>query len=189
MARDLLGMTLASDLGGERVSGIIVETEAYLGVHDVASHAWRRRRHRLHRGIYAPAGTWYVYRSYGIHWCLNLTTPTGDDGAAVLIRAVVPSVGIEVIRQRRGQVADKHLTNGPGKIGQAFAITGEHDGMLATQDSPLRLLRAAKQRMRGSIEVTPRIGITRAADWPLRFVLRSINREARRETRDERREK
>lgn len=176
MARGLLGMTLASDLGGARVSGIIVETEAYLGVHDVASHAWRGRRHRLHRGIYAPAGTWYVYRSYGIHWCLNLTTPTDDDGAAVLIRAVVPSVGIEVIRQRRGQVADQHLTNGPGKIGQAFAITGEHDGMLATQDSLLRLLRAAKHYRSGSIEVTPRIGITRAADWPLRFVLRSQKR-------------
>jgi DNA-3-methyladenine glycosylase len=176
MARSLLGLTLASDLGGARVSGIIVETEAYLGVHDAASHAWRGRRHRLNHGIYAPSGTWYVYRSYGIHWCLNLTTPTDDDGAAVLVRAVVPNAGIEIIQQRRGHVADKHLTNGPGKVGQAFAITGEHDGMPATDDSPLRLLQAAQRRRRGSIAVTPRIGITRAADWPLRFVLRSQKR-------------
>jgi DNA-3-methyladenine glycosylase len=170
MARSLLGMTLASDLGGERVSGIIVETEAYLGVHDAASHAWRRRRHRLYNGIYAPAGTWYVYRSYGIHWCLNLTTPTADDGGAVLIRAVVPVAGIDVMRRRRGGVADRQLTNGPGKVGQAFAITGETDGMLATATSSLRLLPRAHRR-RIPVAVTPRIGITRAADWPLRFLL------------------
>jgi DNA-3-methyladenine glycosylase len=176
MARDLLGQTLASDIGGERVSGIIVETEAYLGVHDAASHAWRRRRHLLYRGIYAPAGTWYVYRSYGIHWCLNLTVPTNDDGAAVLIRAVMPDTGIEIIRRRRGQVADKQLTNGPGKLGQAFAITGEHDGMVATDHSLLRLLPPPGNRRRVSIDVTPRIGITRAAEWPLRFVLRRLPR-------------
>jgi DNA-3-methyladenine glycosylase len=169
MARSLLGMTLASDLGGERVSGIIVETEAYLGVHDAASHAWRGRRHRLYSGIYAPSGSWYVYRSYGIHWCLNLTTPTGDDGAAVLIRAVIPVDGMSVIRHRRGAVADSQLTNGPGKLGQAFAITGDADGMVATDSSALRLL-PRKLRPR-SIAVTHRIGITRAADWPLRFLL------------------
>jgi DNA-3-methyladenine glycosylase len=172
MARDLLGQTLASDIGGERVSGIIVETEAYLGVHDAASHAWRRRRHQLYRGIYAPAGTWYVYRSYGVHWCLNLTVPTNDDGAAVLIRAVTPDTGIEIIRLRRGHVTDKQLTNGPGKLGQALAITGEHDGMVATDHSLLRLLPMAGKPPRISIDVSPRIGITRAADWPLRFVLR-----------------
>jgi DNA-3-methyladenine glycosylase len=91
-----------------------VETEAYLGVHDPASHAWSGRRHRSHLGVYAPAGTWYVYRSYGLHWCLNLTAPTGDDGGAVLIRAVLATGGIEVIRRRRGAVADRQLTNGPG---------------------------------------------------------------------------
>lgn len=171
MARDLVGRTLASDIGGERVSGTIVETEAYLGVHDEASHAWRSRRHRVNCGVYAPAGTWYVYRSYGIHWCLNLTVPTNDDGAAVLIRAVTPDTGIDVMRLRRGQVADKHLTNGPGKLGQAFAITGEHDGMVATDHSLLRLLPLEGKPPRLPIEVTPRIGITRAADWPLRFLL------------------
>jgi DNA-3-methyladenine glycosylase len=172
VARGLLGRTLASDLGGERVSGIIVETEAYLGFHDPASHAWRGRRHGLYSGIYAPAGTWYVYRSYGIHWCLNLTAPTDGDAAAVLIRAVVPVAGLDVIRERRGGVSDRQLTNGPGKLGQAFAITGEHDGMPATTRSPLRLLGAARAVMNAAIVATPRIGITRAVEWPLRFVLR-----------------
>jgi DNA-3-methyladenine glycosylase len=171
VARGLLGRTLASDLGGERVSGIIVETEAYLGFHDPASHAWRGRRHGLYSGIYAPAGTWYIYRSYGIHWCLNLTAPNDGDAAAVLIRAVVPVAGLDVIRERRGAVSDRQLTNGPGKLGQAFAITGEYDGMAATRSSPLRLLGGAMKAARPAIAVTPRIGITRAVEWPLRFVL------------------
>jgi DNA-3-methyladenine glycosylase len=161
---------LASDLGGERVSGIIVETEAYLGVHDPASHAWQGRRHKAYHGIYAPADTWYVYRSYGIHWCLNLTAPTDADGGAVLIRAVAPVSGIDTIRRRRGAVADRQLTNGPGKVGQAFAITGEHDGMVATDTSPLRLVAAART-VQGDIEATPRIGISRATAWPLRYRL------------------
>lgn len=173
VARSLLGRTLASDLGGARVSGIIVETEAYLGVHDAASHAWGGRRNRLHNGIYAAAGTWYVYRSYGMHWCLNLTAPTDDDGAAVLIRAVVPVEGLDIIRLRRGGVPDRQLTNGPGKLGQAFAITGEQDGMVATEESALRLGRARRAPTKSMIEVTPRVGITRAVEWPLRFLLSS----------------
>jgi DNA-3-methyladenine glycosylase len=171
VARALLGRTLVSDLGDERVAGVITETEAYLGVHDEASHAWRRRQHRLYRGIYAPENSWYVYRSYGIHWCVNITTPTNDDGAAVLIRAVEPVEGLDVIRRRRGGVPDRELTNGPGTLGQAFAITGAHDGMLATPDAPLRLSHAPRRRGTVAIEVTPRIGITRAASWPLRFLL------------------
>lgn len=117
--------------------------------------------------MWGPAGSWYVYRSYGLHWCLNITAPTNDDGGAVLIRAVIPRDGIEVIRVRRGLVADRQLTNGPGKVAQAFAVTGEQDGMRMTLRSPLRLLR--RSAIPGTIVVTPRIGITRAVDWPLRF--------------------
>ncbi len=94
---------------------------------------------------------------------------------AVLIRAVVPVEGIAVIRARRGGAPDRQLTNGPGKVGkvgQAFAITGEQDGMVATATSALRVGPAVKGLRRSLIEVTPRIGITRAADWPLRFLLR-----------------
>ena len=171
LARDLLGATLASGFGGERVSGIIVETEAYLGVHDPASHAWNGRRHKLNLGIYAEAGRWYVYRSYGIHWCLNLTTGPAGEGAAVLVRAVRPVDGIDIMRLRRGVgVADHNLANGPGKLTQAFGITGEHDGMIANEDALLSI--EPKTEPRGTIVATPRIGITRAADWPARFLLR-----------------
>ncbi len=116
LARNLLGQTFASDIGGERVCGVIIETEAYLGVHDPASHAWRGRRHRSNVGIYAEPGSWYVYRSYGIHWCVNLTTGPVGEGAAVLIRAVAPTVGVATMRARRGMIADRDLTNGPGKL-------------------------------------------------------------------------
>ena len=89
----------------------------------------------------------------------------------MLIRAVIPVEGIETMRLRRRGVADRQLTNGPGKLGQAFAISGEHDGMVATEESPLRLLPAGPVKRR-TITVTPRIGISRAVDWPLRFLLK-----------------
>ncbi len=171
VARQLLGMTLASDLGGERVSGIIVETEAYLGVHDPASHAWGGRRHGLHLGVWGPDGSWYVYRSYGLHWCLNVTAPSGDNGGAVLIRAVRPRSGLAEMRRRRGPVADRDLVNGPGKLTQAFAITAAQDGLRAGRRGPLRLL-PGEEALAGQIDVTARIGISRAVDWPLRFLLR-----------------
>lgn len=167
----LLGQLLASDLGGERVSGIITETEAYLGVSDPASHAWRGRRTRLHAGIWAPPGHWYVYRSYGIHWCLNLTCGPADLGAAVLIRALEPVEGIATMRRRRGAVPDRRLADGPGKLAQALGISGAVDGLRAESSAPLRLEPPADPRLGGQVVVTPRIGISRAVDWPLRFVL------------------
>ena len=163
---------LASEIGGERVSGMIVETEAYLGRGDPASHARDGRRTVMHAGIWAPPGHWYVYRSYGIHWCLNLTCGPADEGAAVLLRAVTPLAGIEVMRRRRGVgIPLKRLTDGPGKLCQALAIDGTHDGVLNSPGSPIRLEGRHPDSKTGRTEVTPRIGITRAADWPLRFLL------------------
>jgi DNA-3-methyladenine glycosylase len=162
-------MTLASVIGGERVSGLIVETEAYLGVHDPASHAWQGRRHRLYSGIWGPDHSWYVYRSYGIHWCVNLTAPTADDAGAVLLRAVYPVEGVELMRARRGGVPDARLADGPGKLTQAFAITAEHDGLKASRRSVLRLLPRQVTVADSEIVVGPRVGISRAVDWPLRF--------------------
>ena len=118
-------------------------------MHDPASHAWRGRQHRLNAGIYAAPGTWYVYRSYGIHWCLNITTEPEGIGAAVLIRAVEPADGIETMRRRRGNVPDRRLTDGPGKLAQAFGITGLHDGLVATDDAVLRIgLGSAREGIR-----------------------------------------
>jgi DNA-3-methyladenine glycosylase len=164
---------LASDLGGEHVSGLIVETEAYLGIPDPASHAWRGRRTRHHAGIWAAPGTWYVYRSYGIHWCLNLTCGPADLGAAVLIRAVEPLAGIDTMQRRRGRPDAGRLADGPGKLGQAFGIDAMVDGMPAGPSAPLRVGPMAGRSDARRTEVTPRVGISRAAEWPLRFVLRS----------------
>ncbi len=172
LARDLLGTVLASDLGGERVSGRIIETEAYLGIPDPASHAWQGRQRRDQMGIWSPPGSWYVYRSHGLHWCLNLTAGPTDMGAAVLIRAIEPLEGLAVIRRRRGAVPDRALTDGPGKLCQALGITGALDGIRADATAPVHLEGPCGDADARRVVATPRIGISRAADWPLRFVLR-----------------
>jgi len=168
VAPELLGATIVSTLGGRRVTGMIVETEAYLGYDDPASHAFRGRLHPGNRSLYGPPGTWYVYRSYGIHWCANLVCQ-GGPGGAVLLRAAAPSAGIEAMRTRRGGVADRRLANGPGKLCQALAITGALDGTVM-RGSSVQVGREPDIPP-GAILVTPRIGITKARERPLRYVL------------------
>ncbi|HET9275046.1 MAG TPA: DNA-3-methyladenine glycosylase [Gemmatimonadales bacterium] len=170
VARDLLGATVVSRVGGGRpTAGVVVEVEAYLGREDPASHAWGGRLNRSNRSLYAAPGTWYVYRSYGIHWCANLVCSPAGGGGAVLLRALLPTRGLDTLRRRRGGVPVPRIADGPGKLCQAFGITRELDG-LAMPGSPV-LVGENGERPAGSILVTPRIGITRAADWPLRFVL------------------
>lgn len=173
VARALLGAVVVSRVGGRTVSGRIVETEAYLGYEDAASHAWQGRRHRQNEGIYSPPGHWYVYRSYGIHWCANLVCAPPGLGAAVLLRALEPLEGIEIIRRRRSQQgnrpADRALMDGPGKLCQALGITRALDRQ-SMPSSPVLLFPGSPIDDR-QIRVTPRIGITRAVDLPLRFVL------------------
>lgn len=171
LARRLLGRILASDLGGESVSGIIVETEAYLGVDDPASHAWQGRRRRDQAGLWSPPDHWYVYRSHGLHWCLDITSEPEGVGSAVLIRGLEPHTGIDVMRRRRGRVPDRLLANGPGKLTQALAITGAIDGTPVDPGGLLRLEGMGPKHDARRTVVTPRIGISRAVDWPLRFVL------------------
>lgn len=170
VARDLLGATIASGIGPRRTAGVIVEAEAYLGREDPASHAYGGRRHRGNTSLYSAPGTWYVYRSYGIHWCANLVCAGPPAGGAVLLRAVRSLQGLELIRRRRGPVADRDLCNGPGKLCQALGITRTLDGR-TMRDSPVVVGKDGKAAA-GAIEVTPRIGITKAVDWPLRFLLR-----------------
>ena len=169
VARDLLGATIISTIGGRPCSGLIVEAEAYLGRGDPASHAYLGRRHPGNESIYAPPGTWYVYRSYGIHWCANLVARGPSDGSAVLIRALLPVTGASRMLARRGDVARRNLANGPGKLTQALGITRELDG-IAMPASPVVVGETSKRPV-GEILVTPRIGITKARDWPLRFLL------------------
>lgn len=168
VARDLLGAILETSVDGCCTRGRIVEVEAYLGPHDPACHAavgcTPRNRH-----LHGPPGTAYVYRIYGMHWCVNAVTREEGHGSAVLLRALAPVDGIPAMRARRPRARDRELANGPGKLCQALGITGALDGA-PLQLGAVRLLPGRPVDDR-AIVVTPRIGITRAADWPLRFLV------------------
>lgn len=168
-ARDLLGCYLLSTIGGEVVGGKIVETEVYLGSRDPASHAAERiGRTTRNAPMFGPAGTAYVYFIYGMHWCLNVVTGEEGDPQAVLVRAIEPEFGCEVIRRRRRR--DRDLTNGPARLCQALGINGSLNGHRFGQD-PLFLI-GGDPTGTEQIGVSGRIGVRRADDWPLRFFLR-----------------
>jgi DNA-3-methyladenine glycosylase len=161
VAPDLIGVTLLVD----GVGGPIVEVEAYDAT-DPASHGFRGRTPR--NGVmFGPPGYAYVYRSYGIHWCLNLVCEEEGTSAAVLIRALEPVNGIERMQERRRTDDPRLLASGPGRLCQALGVTGDHDG-LALDQPPFEL----RPRVgRPEIAAGPRIGITLAADYPWRYVL------------------
>lgn len=172
VARDLLGAIITSTIDGMVTSARIVETEAYLGPHDDASHAAERiGRTQRNDAMYGTPGIAYIYRIYGIHWCLNVVTDRIDYPAAVLIRAVQPVFGIEHMRARRsaGQkyLPDTALTSGPGRLAVALGITGELNAHQLDRH-PLYIATGARVDD-AAVAHGPRIGITRAADWPLRF--------------------
>jgi len=169
VARRLLGQVLVSDVGGRRTAGRIVETEAYLGADDPASHGYRARRTRRNASMFERPGTAYVYFTYGMHWCLNAVTEREGIPAAVLIRALEPLDGLPTMRRRRRNAPDRELCSGPAKLCQALGVTGREDGAPLTRGR-LRIVRQGS-RQRYAIIVTPRIGITRAVDWPLRFLI------------------
>jgi len=168
VARALLGAVIDCRAGGARTCARIVEVEAYLGPHDPACHSAVGLTTR-NRQLHGPPGTAYVYRIYGMHWCVNAVTRSAGFGSAVLIRAVAPLAGIAAMRRRRGRVTARDLTNGPGKLCQALGITGALDGVRLDRGI-MRLLRGAAVPD-DAVRVTPRVGISRATDWPLRFVV------------------
>jgi len=165
-----LGHILLSDVNGRRVAGRIVETEAYIGPDDPACHGYRARRTRRNASLFGSPGTAYVYFTYGMHWCLNAVTEALDFPAAVLIRALEPVAGLATMRRRRRGLADGELCSGPAKLCAALGVTGRLDGV-SLQRGVLRIVRSSS-RQRRDIIVTPRIGISRAVDWPLRFLLK-----------------
>lgn len=169
VARELLGTTVVSLLGGHRTAGRIVETEAYLGYRDPASHGYRHRRNERNAALFGPAGSWYVYLSYGIHWCANLVCGVEGEGSAVLLRALEPREGMPAMRRRRGPMVDRQLCSGPGKLCQALAISRQVNGT-PMGGSGLTVV-GERNAAPTAFAVTPRIGITPAADWPLRFVV------------------
>ena len=159
VAPDLIGVTLLVD----GVGGRIVEVEAY-DHEDPASHGFRGRTDR-NASMFGPPGHAYVYRSYGIHWCLNLVCEEVGVANAVLLRALEPTRGLEQMRARRGLEDERLLCSGPGRLCQALGVTREHDGLpldrppfeLLAGDSPVDVVNG------------PRIGITRAAELPWRY--------------------
>lgn len=167
VARELIGRILVSGTGEERTMGRIVETEAYLGHRDPASHGFANRRHSRNETLYSAAGTWYVYLSYGMHWCANLVCERETNAGAVLLRALEPVEGQEIMRGRRGGVGrDRLLASGPGRLTQAFGIDRSLDAQLMRRSEVVIL---AKDPVGTVVEVSHRIGITKAMDWPLRF--------------------
>ncbi len=170
VARELLGSILECKTADGFASGIIVETEAYIGEHDAACHAAVGRTRRT-EPLYGPPGNAYVYFIYGMHWCINAVTRAEGLPSAVLIRALEPLDGIPLMRLRRPKArSDCDLTNGPGKLCAALGIDRRMNG-LPLQRYPL-VIRAGDRASDSDVEITPRVGITQAADWPLRYLVR-----------------
>jgi DNA-3-methyladenine glycosylase len=161
LAPELLGVTLLVD----GVGGRIVEVEAY-DHEDPAAHGFRGRTER-NASMFGPAGHAYVYRSYGIHWCLNVVCEPEGVANAVLLRALEPTHGLELMRARRGVADDRLLCAGPGRLCQALAVTRDHDG-LALDEPPFALVEREEEP---ELVATTRIGITKAADRPWRYLV------------------
>lgn len=171
VARDLLGKLLVVPTAdGARVSGMIVETEAYLGVEDKAAHSYGGRRTARNEITYAEGGHVYVFFVYGMYYQLNLVTGPTEQAHVVLIRALEPVEGIEIMRERRVQIADKNLTSGPGKLTIAMGIDRSFNGEHLSGD---RIWVEEYKNLRPSeIASGPRIGIDYAEEFvemPWRF--------------------
>jgi DNA-3-methyladenine glycosylase len=161
VAPDLIGATLLC----RGVGGIIVEVEAYHHT-DPAAHSYRGRTPR-NAVMFGPPGHAYVYRSYGIHWCLNFVCEPAGSASAVLIRALQPTDGVAAMRRRRGLGDERLLCSGPGRVGQALGITGDDNGRAL--ELPVFNLRARISAP--AIAVGPRIGISVAIEHPWRYGL------------------
>lgn len=162
VACDLIGVTLLVHGTG----GMIVEAEAYDHT-DPASHCFGGRRTPRNASMFGPPGHAYVYRSYGIHWCLNFVCGRDRSGHAVLIRALQPVSGIDIMQHRRGSVPERRLCAGPGNLTQALGITGQLDGK-SLAVPPFKLLARPSHP---EVVSGPRIGITRGVDLIWRFGL------------------
>jgi len=165
VARDLLGSRLVRVLDGERLSGIVIETEAYRGKRDPASHAYRGKTRR-NEVMFGPAGHAYVYFTMGMHYCLNVTTEPEGTAAAVLIRALEPEEGVETMRRNRGTVDIRRIAAGPGNLTKALAIDRRLNGEDLVSSPVLFLERG--ERIRG-IGASPRVGVSAGAYFRWRF--------------------
>lgn len=174
LARKLLGCLLIHRTPDGAAGGMIVEAEAYVGAIDKACHAYRNRSGRTEI-MYHDGGYAYVYLIYGMHHCFNAVTGPEGEGNAVLIRALEPVIGLDLMQQRRHTNTMQHLCSGPGKVCQALGITKNEYGLdLCAADSPLRLIRY-RYIPDAQIVSTPRINVAyaeEAAAWPWRFYVK-----------------
>jgi DNA-3-methyladenine glycosylase len=173
LARSLLGQRLVRRLDdGTRLAGTIVETEAYLGVEDMAAHTYGGRRTARNEAMYLPGGHAYVYFTYGMHYCVNVVAGRTGDPVAVLLRALEPTEGLD----RMARPADpRNLCRGPARLCQALAIDQTLNAIDLTRDSRLFIERASPTLPDEEIGASPRIGVAYAGAWadrPLRFFIR-----------------
>jgi DNA-3-methyladenine glycosylase len=166
VARGLLGCRIESTIGGATVTGVIVETEAYDGPADPASHAATASGPtERNRAMFGPAGHAYVYRSYGVHWCMNVVTGSAGRAQAVLLRGIEPLHGDAVMHERRA--GRRPLAAGPGRLCAALGITGAQYGH--DLRVPPLVLRGGWAVPEDQVGVSVRVGVSKAADWPYRF--------------------
>ena len=178
VAKELLGKIIVKNENGITFSGIIAEVEAYDGEVDEAAHTYigKTRRNEI---MFGEGGFFYVYFTYGAHFCCNVVTGTKGKGTAVLIRAVEPLEGIEIMiknrfgRELRNKKERYNLTSGPGKVCQAFSITKKHYGIDLTGNE-IFILRSKKLR-ENEIGVSQRIGIKKSVHLPWRFFIKNNN--------------
>lgn len=166
VARELLGCVLETRNRGCVTSGRIVEVEAYVGPHDPAAHGYGNRRSQRNDALFGAPGSFYVYFTYGMHWCANAVTAEAGYPSAVLLRALEPLEGIAAMRRRRGVRQTRLLCSGPARLCHALGITGRHNKEWL-DGSRVRI--TGPRRSPEEIVVGPRIGISKATDWPLRF--------------------
>lgn len=164
LARYLLGYYVVHITDDGVTVGKIVETEAYLGLDDEAAHSYRGLTERT-RAMFGPAGHAYIYLSYGMHYCFNVTAGKVGVGEGALIRALEPVEGVELMQRRRG-VPTSQITNGPGKLVQAMGI---HNGLYGHDLTKPPLYLVAGSVSDDQVKIGPRIGISKAADLPLRY--------------------
>jgi len=174
VARALLGQKLVRMHRGYRLAGVIVETEAYLGIPDKAAHTFNGRRTPRNESMWQDGGYIYVYFTYGMHHCVNVVAGCEGDPVAVLLRSIEPAEGIEqMFRQRKKAKSDTDLCSGPAKLAAALAIDRKLDGIDLTKDGHLFIEKTLASCLRAKrIGVSPRIGIQYAQEWvgkPLRF--------------------
>jgi DNA-3-methyladenine glycosylase len=167
VARGLLGCVLESRVGGSLVSGRIVEVEAYVGADDPADHGYGNKKTGRNAALFGPPGSCYVYFIYGMHWCFNAVTEEEGVPTAVLVRALEPQSGIELMRKRRGVREVRLLCSGPARLSEALGITGSLNGS-SLIDGPVRILNG--RGLLGPVSAGPRIGVSRGRSRQLRFV-------------------